>query len=146
MLIDRQNQFSNAQALTATAASTDYIDLGAVRNIGAGESLYLVLHITTAFTDSGSDSTMTPSLETDDNTSFSSVATLRTYDVFAALTAINTIRKYRLEPVTDAGSYERYLQMRYTIANGNLTTGAVSAFLLEDVQAWRAYAAGYTIQ
>lgn len=146
MLMDIQNQFSNAQAITATAVSTNYVDLGAICNIGTGECLYLVLHITTAFTDASSDSTLTPSMEADNNTSFSSPATIRTFDVFAALTAVNTIRKYRLEPFTDSGLFERYLQLRYTVANGNFTTAAISSFLVEDVQAWKAYAVGYTIQ
>lgn len=147
MLIDKQTEFSSAQAITASAASTNYIDLNSVRNIGAGEPMYLVLHVTTAFTDASSDSTVTPSLETDSDSGFATaLATIRTYDVFAALTAANTIRKYRLEPVTDAGPYKRYIRMYYTVANGNLSTGAISAFLLQDVQAWTAYAAGYTIQ
>lgn len=146
MLLDKQAQFSDAQAITATAASTNYIDLGAVRNIGVGAQLYLVLLVTTAFTDAGSDSTVTPSLETDDNTAFSSAATIRTFDTLAALTAINTTRLYRLEPFTAAGVFERYIQMRYTVANGNLTTGSISAFLTADVQAWKAYAVGFTVQ
>lgn len=145
MLIDRQNQFSDSQAITASAASTDYIDLGAVRNIGVGENIYLFIQVTVAFTDTGSDSTVTPVLQTDDNTSFSSAATIRTFDTLAALTPAGTKRMYRLEPFTDAGIYERYIRLSYTVANGNLTTGSISAYLTEDVQAWRAYASGYTI-
>ena len=147
MLYDIQNTFSTAQAITATANSTNYIDLGlAGRNIGVGEELYLVMIVTTAFTDSGSDSTVTPSLVTDDNTSFSSATTIRTFDTLAALTAVNTTRLYKLEPFTAAGIYERYIQLAYTVANGNLTTGAITAFLSKDVQAWKAYGVGYTIQ
>lgn|SRR5574343_1274218 len=146
MLIDIQNQFSNAQAITASAASTNSIDLGAVRNIGVGERLYIVFHVTTAFTDVGSDSTVTPSLQTDDNSAFSSAATVRTYDTLAALTAAGTYRYYELEPFTAAGTYERYLQVYYTVAGGNLSTGAISAFLTHDIAAFRAYAVGYTVQ
>lgn len=149
MLIDIQNQFSNAQAITASAASTNYIDLASIRNIGVGERLYIVFHVTTAFTDSGSDSTVTPSLQTDDNTAFSSAATARTYDTFAALTAANTYKYYDLETrdgMLQTGPYERYAQVFYTVANGNLTTGAISSFLVHDIAAWKAYAVGFTIQ
>lgn len=148
MLIDKQAQFSDQQAITASAASTNYIDLGlAGRNIGVGENLYLVLVVTTAFTDVGSDSTVTPSLQTDDNTSFSSAATLRTFDTLAALTPVNTTRLYRLEHTVGAtGAWERYIQLYYTVAGGNLTTGAISAFLTHDIQAWKAYAVGFTVQ
>lgn len=149
MLIDKQLEFSYQQAITATAASTNYIDLASIRNIGVGERLYLVFHVATAFTDSGSDSTVTPSLQTDDNSSFSSAATARTYDVFAALTAINTYKYYDLETrdgMLQAGPYERYAQIMYTVANGNLTTGSISAFIVHDIAAWKAFADGYTIQ
>lgn len=145
MLIDKQNMFSDAQAITASAASDNYIDIQSARNLGVGEELYLVFVVTTAFTDAGSDSTVTPKLQTDDNTSFSSAADLRTYDTFAALSAAGTKKVYKLESVTDAGSYERYLRVYYTVANGNLTTGAISAFLAKDAQAWKAYASGYTV-
>ena len=37
MYIDRQNLFSQDQAVTTSAASTDYIDLGVARDIGNGE-------------------------------------------------------------------------------------------------------------
>ncbi len=146
MMNDKQLYFSEQQAITASAASTNYLDFGSIRNLGVGEELYLVFLVTTAFTDTGSDSTVTPSFQTDDNSAFSSAATLRTYDVFAALTAANTKRMYKLEPVTDAGSYERYAQIYYTVANGNLTTGAITAFITKDVQAWKSYAVGFTVQ
>jgi hypothetical protein len=146
MLIDAQNTFSNSQAITASAASTDVLDLGAVRNIGVGEHLYIVFHVTVAFTDTGSDSTVTPSLETDDNSSFSSAATVDTFATLAALTPANTYRFYPLAPITAAGLYERYLRVYYTVAGGNLTTGSISAFLTHDIQAFRAYTSGYTVQ
>lgn len=145
MLLDKQLLFSEAQAITATANSTNYVDLGLVRNIGVGEELFLVFLVTTAFTDSGSDSTVTPSLVTDDNTSFSSATTIRTFDVLAALTPINTKRVYKLEPYNDAGRFERYIQLAYTVANGNLTTGAITAFITKDAQLWTPTAVGYVV-
>jgi hypothetical protein len=141
MLIDRQNQFSNAQAITATAGSTDIVDLGlAGRNVGVGEEMYLVVIVTTAFTDSGSDSTVAVTLETDDNTSMSTPTTILTLGTFAALTAAGTRLVVRLPVAT----YERYIGVRYTLANGNLTTGAISAFLTKNIDAYTSYANNYT--
>ena len=37
MYIDRQNLFGQDQAVTVSAAATDYIDLGVARDIGNGE-------------------------------------------------------------------------------------------------------------
>ncbi len=145
MLLDNQTKFSDAQAITASAASDNILDLAVVRNIGAGKNLYLVLFVTTASTDSGSDSTVTPSLQADDNASFSSAATIRTFDTLAALTAAGTKRIYKLEPFTDAGTFERYIRLYYTVAGGNLTTGAISAYLTMDEAIWKAYPSGFTV-
>ena len=145
MLLDKELQFSDAQAITASAASTNYLDLQLARNIGVGEELYLVFLVTVAFTDSDSDSTVTPVLQTDDNTSFSSATAVRTYDALPALTAVGTYRYYKLEPFTAEGLYERYLRTYYTVAGGNLTTGSISAFLTKDISAFQSYPVGFSI-
>lgn len=148
MIGDLELVLSNAQAITATAASTNVIDLGplggspsvnTLRDIGAGEpGLWLVLTITTAFTDAGSDSTVTPALQTDTDEAFGSAVTLRTLSAFAALTAAGTQHIYRLEPA----AYERYIRLNYTVANGDLSTGAITAEIVRDVRAYRAYRGG----
>lgn len=142
MIHDLQNQFSSAQAITASAASTNYIDLGLNRNVGVGEALYVGFVVTTAFTDSGSDSTVTVSLETDDNTSFSSPATAQTVGTFAALSAAGSRLVVRLQVDKIV---ERYLQARYAVTNGNLTTGAITSFLTHDIDAFNAYANGFVV-
>ena len=43
MYTDAQNLFSDAQALTVTADSTNVIDLGVDRNVGQGEPLAVVI-------------------------------------------------------------------------------------------------------
>ena len=45
MYIDTLNQFASGQSLTSSGASTDYIDLGSDRDVGAGQPLYLVLAV-----------------------------------------------------------------------------------------------------
>lgn len=138
MIMDAQNLFSDAQAVTATAASTNVMDLGiAGRNLGVGEDMYLVVIVDTTFTDSGSDSTIAVTLETDDNASMSSPTTLLSLGTFAALTAAGSRLVTKL-PINSA--YERYLGVRYTAANGNLTTGAFTAFLTKDIDAYKSYA------
>jgi hypothetical protein len=144
MLIDRQNQFSDAQSVTATAASTDSIDLGSVRNIGVGEPLFIVFLVTTTFV--GAGATVTPSLQTDDNSAFSSAATVRTYDTFAALTPAGTFRYYEIEPISALGTYERHIRVLYTVAGGTLTASGFTSFLAKDLAAFRAYTSGYAVQ
>jgi hypothetical protein len=144
MYVDSQLLFSDAQAVTASAASTNYIDLGIARSMGVGRVLYLVVLCVVAMTDSGSDSTINVDLETDDNTSFSSASVVQDLGTFAALSAVGTrlVAALQLEP---ANAFERYARVYYTAANGNLTTGSFDAFICLDVAAWSAYAAGYTV-
>lgn len=137
MIMDVQNRFSNAQAITATAASTDIVDLGITgRNVGVGEDVYLVAQVVSAFTDTGSDSTVTVTAETDDNTGMSSATTVATLGTFAALAAVGA----RLIIKLPIANLERYLGLRYTVAGGNLTTGAITAFLTKDIDAYKSYA------
>lgn len=142
MLFDAMNKFSDAQAVTAAAASTEYMDLGIARQIGDGENLYVMIVCDVAMTDGSSDSTLAVTLETDDNSSFSSATTVQTIGTFAALSAIGTKLIARLQPST---AYERYIRLYYTPANGNLSTGSFTAFLVKDVGNYKAYADNITI-
>jgi len=142
MLVDAQNLFSDAQAITASAASTNLLDLGIARSLGDGERLYVVCLVDTAFTDSGSDSTVAVTIETDDNADFSSATTAQTLGTFAALSAAGSVL---IVPIAAFATEERYVRLYYTLANGSLTTGAITAFITHDVQRYTAYADGFTI-
>ena len=141
MMYDKLNTFGTDQAVTATAASTDIIDLGVVRDIGNGEPLELVILCTESATASGS-ATVTFTFETDDNSGFSSAAVLAGTSAIgkAALTAGTEVLRVKL-PL----GVERYLRVNYTVATGPLTAGKFTAFLTEERQANTAYASGFTV-
>ena len=144
MILDDFNQFSRLQAITATAASADTIDLGplggtptanTIRNIGVGEEIYLVVRVGQAF---NTLTSLTVDVQTDDNTAFSSAAVVATTGAIplAQLTANTIVRVLALPPA----NYERYVRLNYTVTGTNPTQGTVDAFLTHDVQLWRAYA------
>lgn len=144
MYVDSQLLFSTAQAVTATAASTNSVDLGAVRDIGTGEPLYVVSIVTTAMTDAGSDSTLIVSLEGDSTTTFTPDGT-DTLFTFPAVSAVGTTRIARLDPAMAALQY-RYIQLKYTPgAGGNLTTGSFTSFITNNVDRYVSYADAITI-
>lgn len=144
MLLDKQHQFSDAQAITAAAKSTNVIDLSdAGRDIGNGERLFLVVVVTTAFTDAGSNSSLTVDLEQDDDSAMGSPAKVQEIGSFPALSPVGTKLIAAIDP---AKISERYLQLGYTPVNGDLTTGAVKAFIAKDVDAYKAYADAISIQ
>lgn len=142
MYVDATLRFSNAQAITAAAASTDSIDLGAVRDLGTGEPLYIVCVCTVAMTDASSDSTLAVSLEGDSTSTFTPDGS-DTLFTFPAVSAAGTVRYARFDPAM--ASNFRYLQLRYTPANGNLTTGSFTAFITNNIDRYVSYADGYTI-
>lgn len=142
MIMDAELRFSNAQAITASAASTNQVDLKAIRDIGTGQDIYFVAQVDVAFTDGTSDSTVTVALQTDDNSAFSSATTVQTVGTFAALSAIGTRLVAKLQPLAFV---ERYLQAYYTVANGNLTTGSITSYLVLDAELFRAYASNQPI-
>ena len=142
-MYDVQTMFSNNVAVTATAIS-DVIDLqtaaGKLSDLGAGKPLYLEVFLTEAMTDSGSDSTIAVTLETSDNADLSSSTVLATIGTFAATSAIGATLPVLTIPVTF--TYKKYLGLRYTVANGNLTTGKVTSGLRAATDAQRQYPAG----
>ncbi|OPX89055.1 MAG: hypothetical protein A4E53_01663 [Pelotomaculum sp. PtaB.Bin104] len=142
MLVDAQNLFSDEQAITAAAASENIIDLGEARDIGTGENLYVVLVVDTTLDDSGDDSTVAVTLQTDDNESFASAVNRQTLFTIAATAAAGTKYIARIQP--DALN-EQYARLYYTPANGNLSAGAVTAFLTRDIDKYVAYADNITI-
>lgn len=143
MILDKDLQFSDAQAVTAAAASDNYVDLGVARGIGHGENLVFAISVDTTFTDSSSNSTLAVTLETDDNTSFSSAATVATLVTIPAVTVAGT--KYFVKlPIATTVPYERYIRVYFTPANGDLTTGAVSVELVKDADQWTSYASGFS--
>lgn len=136
MLLDAENTFSQNQVVTATAVSQNVIDVGERRDIAVGAPIYVMIAITEAFTDAGSDSTLTVTVETDDNEAFGSPAVAQTLVLLPALTPIS-IAFFPLNPTT---GMERFLRLNYTVAGGNLTTGKVTAVLTDTAIIWRAYA------
>lgn len=133
--------FSQAQAVTADVASTSYLDLKAVRNAGVGTQLFVVCVCTVAMTDGASNSTCTVALEGDSTTTFTPDYT-RNLFTFAALSPAGTVKYSALGP-SDLNL--QYAQLKYTMANGDLTTGSFTAFITKDIQQYTAYADNITI-
>jgi len=142
MYQDAMLLFSDAQAVTAAAASTNVVDLSVARNIGVGQELYVVVTVDVAMTDGSSDSTLTVDLYGDSTTSFTPDATQRLF-IIPALSAAGAKFIARINP--DFAANYRYLELYYTPNNGNLTTGSFTAFITHNVDAFTAYAKGYTI-
>lgn len=144
MITDRLNTFSNAQVVTATAASTDVLDLGPLthgntrRDIGAGEPIYLVVAALTAAAAAGA-ATTNIQLQTSDNNS-----TWVTLFDSGALALADLLAGARPVQVAVPRGVRRYLRVNYVIGTGPLTAGSFWAGLVKDVQDNTKYASGFT--
>ncbi len=128
MILDKEQMFSDGQAVTASAASTNYIDLGAVRDIAIGEPLE-VLFVAPEAAQSAGASTLVISLETDSQSSFATKVTLAQSGVIAKSAITAGAELWR--PKVPAG-VQRYLRAFYTVGVADLTAGTFTAGILLD--------------
>lgn len=141
MILDRENAFSQSQALTGTSlvASTDVIDLSQVRQVGMGNNLpEIVLNFEAA--PGGTTPTITVALQTDDNAAFSSATTLITYMSAVSTPAASSQFVFNLPQQ----GLERFIRLAYT-QGGTTPTTTLSAHLAVDVQNDVKYASGFTV-
>lgn len=143
MYIDAQLLLSDAQALTADAASTNTVDLGSDRNIGIGEPLAVVVSVDVAAAGGG---TLAIVLQSDDNTSFSSATTVATTGAVAAA-SYTAGAKFIIAVPADTLT-ERYIRLNYdlTTMTGITVTAFVTPLSMADTSGASVYyPKGYTI-
>lgn len=146
-MLDKQNEFSDSQAVTVTAISTNVIDTMAgfgpgvtsatTSNLGGPEAIYLVIEVDTTFT-AGGAATLIASLESDSTANLATSPTV--HFTTAAIPVASLTAKSKVAVVgLPFGAYEKYLGVRYTVGTGPMTAGAISAYLTRDPSFWVAY-------
>lgn len=126
MIIDSRLEFSNAQTIATTAASTNVIDLSSARDIGPGQTMWVVLQVDTTI----AGTSAVASLQTSD-TEGSGYADIASATITAATAGTRFV-------IGVPYSNKQYLRMNYTIGTGS--AGAVSAWLTDQEPAsWKAY-------
>ena len=141
MYIDDFLKLSNAQALTATADSTNVIDLSSDRDIGKGEAMAFVVSVGVAADVADADETYSFQLETDDNASMTSSTIVAGGAIAGASLTAGSIHAF---PIATAN--ERYLQGVYTLG-GTTPSVTIDAWVapLCDVDQYVTYADNITI-
>lgn len=131
MIIDYENELSNAQAVTDTAASTNYIDFGDAKDHAKGNPLMLEVSVDTAAV-SGGSSTVDFQLEFDTTTTFTPD---KTVDLAIAVPKDTLVAGYKVfrGSIPEYGTY-RYMRLKYTVNTADLTAGAFSARIVEAFQ------------
>lgn len=135
MILDAENMFSNAQAVTVTAASANQIDLGprshAMNSQGQEEDMEILLTVNTTFTAAGA-ATMTVDIRSSQASNMSSPVI---HDSSGALAIADLVAgtqlRWRPRVPINAG---RYIDLNYTIATGPMTAGAITASVVASRQ------------
>ncbi len=147
MILDKLLMFSaTPQAITASAASTDVIDLGVAEDLGIGDdpALKVLLLITTTF-DAAGAATLVASLQGSvNNSSWTDMAMTNTIGK-ASLVAGEEIARWNLPSLIAGQAMPRFLRVNYTVATGPMTAGAVQAAIILDRQRNIAYPPGIAI-
>ena len=137
MLFSKQNEFSDSQVVTTSAASTNQIDLGApgtvrgapaalVRDIGKGKPIPIVVRLDIAAT--GTSPTLAVTVQVDNDVAFGSPTTVASAPTLAGGAAGAEIY---LDVYLPEGTNERYLRLLYTTGGTTpsyqITAGVVAA-------------------
>lgn len=128
MIIDDRTEFSDAQAVTASAIS-DVIDTGATPTLKSIGMQPMVLGITVDETVTAAGAaTVTFSLESDSTANLATSATV--HCASAAIPKATLVAGYKFFlPIPPNADVEQYLGVRFTVGTGPLTAGKFSTFL-----------------
>ncbi len=143
MIRDKLLQFSSAQAVTASAESTDYLDLGSAREANDNGLIELITRVHTAFV-TGNSAVLTVALQADNDAAFGTPTTvLQSAAAIAAATLVAGYEPLRVR-VPRLIVPERYVRLYYTVGTGSFSAGKIDAELVLDRQANIAYPRAYS--
>lgn len=125
MIQDKQLEFSNAQAITATATSTNVIDLGAKHGRGhSGPGPKIEFTVGTTFAAAGAAG-LTIQIRTSDSSDMSGATVIASSQrlALADLEAGKGVPYYPHIPV----NAKRYVDLNYVVDTGPMTAGTLTA-------------------
>lgn len=148
MYIDKNTEFSDAQSIVGVAAtainSTNSIDLGSARDVGAGEDVWLVIQVQTTVLAAGGAANVTFKLLEDSQADMASGSAKTLYNS-GAIAKATLVAGYRVCAIKLPRTAQRYLRCTYTPDTNDTTAGKVDAFLTKDPDANQAYPSGFSV-
>lgn len=135
MIFDKTNMFSDAQAITASAASTNVVDLGPraiARDIGKGKGVPILIQAVETFDTAAEDGTLTVAYQVDSTETFTpdkaiTIGTFAEADLVAGWQFPFT--------VIPNGLNLQYMRLFYTVGGaGSFTAGKITAGVVAGVQ------------
>ncbi len=127
MLFDAENLFSDAQAVTGDAASTNVIDTGSANDVGPGCPVEIVAQVVEDF-DNLTD--LTIEIQTDSVENFATPTVLAKQTI--ALADLKIGKKMSIAHLPNG--CEQYLRLNYDVNGTAPTTGKITAGIVAGVQ------------
>ena len=141
MILDSLALFCDQQAVTATAVSTDKMDLSSIRHIGDGEQMVVYILVEETVTAAGA-ATVDFQFVVDDNAALSSPAIAISSGAIAKAILVAGFEIRMRIPVVD---FERFIGMNFVVATGPLTTGKFTAGIVLTADKQRNYPSGFSV-
>jgi len=142
MILDHQAIFSDEQAITATAASTNTLDFGLAGtpygasqlsvDQGKGHKIPLLVQVTEDFDSAANDGTLTIALELDSTTTFTPDSSID----LGTFAEADLVAGWQLPfDAIPKGVNLQYARLKYTVAGtGDFTAGKLTAGVVSSVQ------------
>lgn len=135
MIMDQQNLFSDAQAITASANSSNVIDTlpggqNTKSGIGDGQDISLFALVGTSF---ATLTSMNIQLVSADDSGLSTNAIVH-YDSGAIPVASLTAKARPVQLDLPYGKYRRYVGLKFVVNGSAATAGTITVGLVEDLQ------------
>lgn len=142
MIVDQFLRVSDAQAITADAASTNTIDLSVARDVGEGKQLFMVFTVTEAFNNLTS---LGLQIITSDAANLGTPTIRASQTVLLAGLTAGAQFVVALPPAV-ASLGQRYLGAYYDVTGTAPSTGKVTADIVETIQDGKKYyASGFSV-
>ena len=126
MILDEQGLFSNNQKITATAVSTNVLDLGK-REVSFGTPIELFIQITEDFNNLTS---LGIKVQTATDEAFTSAVDLIEETILAAKLVKGAVSSIKFLPKGNLG----YMRLVYTVTGTNPTKGGILAGIVDGAQ------------
>lgn len=149
MITDAFLALSSAQAVTASAVSTNTIDLSVARDLGPGMDLFAIFTVDVAALAAGA-ATVTFQVISSASAALTSPTVLISSDAIGKAELILGRRPIQMEiPSTVLAAQpigQRYLGVQYVVATGPLTAGSFSATISDShLSVGKNYPSGFTV-
>ena len=142
MIYDNNLLMSSAQAITASAPSTNVLDLGAtgtdfghsvaiVRDVGRGAEIPLAVNVVATFNNLTS---LQVSLQVADDSAFTTNVESIETGLAVPLAQLVAGYQFRVPNEIDQGAKRRWMRLYYTVVGTAPTTGAITAGIVAGRQ------------